>query len=158
MYPSQIIKFCRNSYGTCDEWEVSLTDQEEELKVLQELGLGVAVDMTAKHPWVTKSAFQAKPVIRKELMVINESNRSQRSREHVETHTSMHQGLESSFRPDPTIPINITVAADFHRSSSRSKTINSQTVLTRTVAFRAKVPLSKSENDSVSKESFEKPT
>ena len=125
------------------------------MKALQELGLGVAIDITAKHPWVTKSAFQAKPVARKELVVINESNRSHRSREQVETYTSIQQGLESSFRPDPTTPINVTVAADFHRSSSRSKTINSQTILTRTVAFRAKDPLGKSGEDSVSKESFE---
>ena len=82
-------------------------------------------------------------------MVINESNRSHRSREQVETYTSIQQGLESSFRPDPTTPINVTVAADFHRSSSRSKTINSQTILTRTVAFRANDPLSKSRDDSV---------
>ena len=89
-------KTCRNSYGTCDEWEVSLSDQEEELKVLQELGLEVAIDITARRPWVTKSAFQAKPVTRKELVVFNESNRSHRSREQVETHTSIQQGLESS--------------------------------------------------------------
>ena len=88
-------------------------------------------------------------------MVINESNRSHRSREQVETYTAIQQGLESSFRPDPTTPINVTVAADFHRSSSRSKTINSQTILTRTVAFRAKDPLGRSGNDSVGKEDFE---
>ena len=127
------------------------------MKALEELGLGVAIDITAKHPWVTKSAFQAKSVVgaRKELVVINESNRSHRSREQVETYTSIQQGLESSFRPDPTTPINVTVAADFHRSSSRSKTINSQTILTRTVAFRAKYPVNKSGDDSVSKERFE---
>ena len=85
-------------------------------------------------------------------MVINESNRSHRSREQVETYATIQQGLESSFRPDPTTPINVTVAADFHRSSSRSKTINSETILTRTVAFRAKDPLGRSGND---KEDFE---
>ena len=42
------------------EWEQALT--EEELLTLQELGLGVAVDITAKHPWATKSAFLAKKV------------------------------------------------------------------------------------------------
>jgi hypothetical protein len=64
-----IINFCRYSKDACDEWELSLTDQEEELKALQELGLGVAIDITTKHPWVTKSAFQAKLVNRKELVV-----------------------------------------------------------------------------------------
>ena len=126
-----------------------------ELAALEELGLGVAIDITAKHPWVTKSAFQAKPVTKEELVVINESNRSQRSREQVETYTSIQQGLESSFRPDPTTPINVTVAADFHRSNSRSKTINSQTILTRTVAFRAKDPLSRSGDKPEAKGSFE---
>lgn len=136
-------------------WELSLTDQEYELKVLQELGLGVAINITAKHPWVTKSAFQAKPVTREELIVINESNRSLKSKEHVETYTSIQQGLESSFRPDPTTPINITVAADFHRSSTRSKTIDSKTVLTRTIAFCAKDPFSRN-RDEENKEDFEK--
>ena len=125
------------------------------MDALQELGLGVAIDITAKHPWVTKSAYQAKPVTKDELVVINESNRSQRSREQVETYTSIQQGLESSFRPDPTTPINVTVAADFHRSNSRSKTISSETILTRTVAFRAKDPLERSRDDLKGKESFE---
>ena len=134
-------------------WEHALTYEEDELKALQELGLGVAIDITSKHPWVSKSAFQAKPVKKTELIVINESNKSHRSREQVETYTAIQQGLESSFRPDPTTPINVTVAADFHRSNTRSKTINSETILTRTVAFHAKDPRSR---DKISKEEFEK--
>ena len=145
-----LIQFYRHQ-----EWELSLSDKDDEMEILKELGLGVAVDITRKHPWVTKSAFQAKPVIKEELVVINESNRSQRSREQVETYNSIQQGLESSFRPDPTTPISVTVAADFHRSNSRSKTINSQTILTRTVTFRAKDPLQKSRDDRKGKESFE---
>ena len=148
-------KNCRNLQSASDRWEHALTHETEELMALQELGLGVAIDITAKHPWVSKSAFQAKPVKREELIVVNESNKSHRSREQVETYTSIQQGLESSFRPDPTTPINVTVAADFHRSDTRSKTINSETTLTRTVAFHAKDPLGKS-RDKKDKEEFEK--
>ena len=134
------------------EWEQALT--EEELLTLQEFGLGVAVDITAKHPWATKSAFLAKKVNKHELIVINESNRSQRSREQVETYTTIQQGLESSFRPDPTTPINVTVAADYHRSNTKSKTISSHTVLTRTIAFRANDLLCRVENED-SRKDFE---
>ena len=148
-------KICRNPESARDEWEPSLTYEDDELMALQELGLGVAIDITAKHPWVTKSAFQAKRVKKEELIVINESNKSHREREQVETYTSIQQGLESSFRPDPTTPINVTVAADFHRSDTRSKTIDSKTILTRTVAFRAREPLGRG-RDEESKEDFEK--
>ena len=117
-----------------------MTAENDELTALQELGLGVAVDITAKHPWVAKSAFQAKVVESKDLIVINESNKFHKSKEHVEKYSDIQAGLESSFRPDPSTPINVTVAADFHRSNARSKTIDSRSVLTRTVAFRAKVP------------------
>lgn len=139
------------TYRTADasidgSWEPSLTYDEEELKALEELGLGVAVDITAKHPWVSKSAFRAKSVSTKDLIVINESNKFHKSREHVETYSDIQAGLESSFRPDPSKPINVTVAADFHRSNTRSKTIDSQTLLTRTIAFRAKDPASKDES------------
>ena len=127
------------------EWEPSLTHHEDELKALQELGLGVAIDITAKHPWVAKSAFQAKPVKLEDLIVINESNKFHSSREHVEKYSDIQAGLESSFRPDPSKPINVTVAADFHRSSTRSKTIDSKTLLTRTVAFRARDPANRDE-------------
>ena len=117
-----------------------MTEENDELTALQELGLGVAVDITAKHPWVTKSAFQAKSVELTDLIVINESNKFHKSKEHVEKYSDIQAGLESSFRPDPSTPINVTVAADFHRSNARSKTIDSRSVLTRTVAFRANVP------------------
>ena len=127
------------------QWEPSLTHLEDELKALEELGLGVAIDITAKHPWVTKSAFLAKPVESKDLIVINESNKFHSSREHVEKYSDVQAGLESSFRPDPSKPINVTVAADFHRSSTRSKTIDSKTLLTRTVAFRARDPANRDE-------------
>lgn len=127
------------------EWEPTLTDLEQELKALEELGLGVAVDITAKHPWVTKSAFQAKSVKSKDLIVINESNKFHSSQEHVEKYSDVQAGLESSFRPDPSKPINVTVAADFHRSSIRSKTIDSKTLLTRTVAFHAQDPANRDE-------------
>ena len=138
-------------YRTCNgQWERTLTDEKDELTALQELGLGVAVDITAQHPWVTKSAFQAKLVESKDLIVINESNKFHKSKEHVERYSDIQAGLESSFRPDPSTPINVTVAADFHRSTARSKTIASESVLTRTVAFRAKVPCA-----SDSEEAFE---
>ena len=126
------------------KWEPTLTDDEAELSILQELGLGVAIDITAKHPWARKSAFQAKEVKNKrELIVINESNKFHKSKEQVETYTAIQADLESGFRPDPTKPISVTIAADYHRSSSRSKTIDSKTVLTRTVAFGAIDPTSR---------------
>ena len=58
------------------KWEPTLTDNEAELAILQELGLGVAIDISARQPWVRKSAFQAKEVKKKEeLIVINESSK-----------------------------------------------------------------------------------
>ena len=88
---------------------------------------------------------------REDLIVTNESNQFLRTSEQVETYSEVQAGLESSFRPDPSKPINVNIAAEFHRSNTRSKTIKGTTVLTQTVAFRAKDPTSKSE----SKEEFE---
>ena len=143
-----------SSFEAHDEpWETSLTD--DELKILEELGLGVAVNITAKHPWAKKSTFQAKPVSdASDLIVTNESNHFQRSSQQIETYSEMQAGLESSFRPDPSKPISINVAADFHRSDTRSKTIKGTTVLTRTIAFRARYPTTKRQD--VKKEEFEK--
>ena len=66
----------------------------------------------------------------------------------------MQAGLESSFRPDPSKPISVNIAADFHRSNTRSKTIKGTTVLTRTIAFRTRDPTTRRHN--VKKEEFEK--
>ena len=144
---------------------------EEELQLLEELGLGVAVDITVKHPWARKSAFQAKPVVERKgasaeqeasklvakakakLIVINESNQFLKTTENVATYSEVQAGLESSFRPDPSKPISINITADFHRSNTRSKTIKGSTVLTRTVAFRVQEPSSRIERE---KEVFEK--
>ena len=128
------------------KWEPSLINNPEELKALQELGLGVAIDITAKHPWERKSTFQVKEVTFKELIVINESNKYRKSKEQVETYTTIQADLESGFRPDATKPIQVTIAADAHRSSSRSKTIDSKTILTRTIAFHARDPSTREEN------------
>lgn len=149
---------CTEDANALDQpWESSLTD--DDLHFLEDFGLGVAVNITSKRPWARKSAFQAKPVCtcsltsekRADLIVINESNRFQNSEEQVDTYFEVQTGMESSFRPDPSKPIHVSVSADFHRSSSQSKTIKGTSVLTRTVAFRAKDPMSKRE----CKEEFE---
>ena len=70
----------------------------------------------------------------------------------METYTTIQADLESGFRPDATKPIQVTIAADAHRSSSRSKTIDSKTILTRTIAFCARDPSSREQNP----EDFEK--
>ena len=127
----------------------------DELKILEELGLGVAVDITAKHSWAKKSAFQAKSVSDKnDLIVTNESNQFLRTSQQVETYSEMQASLESSFRPDPSKPISVNIAADFHRSNTRSKTIKGTTILTRTIAFRARDPTTR--RQLVKKEEFEK--
>ena len=142
------------SNGAHDEpWEPSLT--VEELKILEELGLGVAVDITVKQPWARKSAYQAKSVSHSDdLIVTNESNQFLRTSQQVETHSEMQAGLESSFRPYPSKPISVNIAAEFHRSNTRSKTIKGTTVLTRTIAFRAREPTTRRQHDK--KEEFEK--
>lgn len=142
----------RSGSDTMAKWDPSLTKSSEEMNALQELGLGVAIDITAQHPWERKSTFQAKKITFGELIVINESNKYRKSKEHVETYTAIQADLESGFRPDPTKPIHVTIAADAHRSSSRSKTIDSKTILTRTVAFCARDPASRHQNP----ENFEK--
>ena len=137
-----------------EPWETSLTDNFSELKILEQLGLGVAVDITAKHPWAMKSAFQAKSVSdASDLIVTNESNQFLRTRHHVETYSEMQTGLESSFRPDPSKPISVNIAADFHRSNTKSKTIKGTTVLTRMIAFRVKDPTTRRQGN---EEDFER--
>ena len=143
-------------------------EAEKELHLLEELGLGVGIDITAKHPWASKSAFQAKPVAvthvepdaaglvakaKAKLIVVNESNQFLETTENIETYSEIQAGLESSFRPDPSKPISINITADFHRSNTESKTINGSTVLTRTVAFRVQHPSSRKEGE---REIFEK--
>ena len=90
------------------------------------------------------------------LIVINESNQFLKTNEHVETFSEIQAGLESRFRPDPSKPISINIAADFNRSSTRSKTIRGTSVLTRTVAFRVQHPSSRRKGDLEEKEIFER--
>ena len=150
-----MISLCSNLSSVYDEpWEASLTDDSSELKILEELGLGVAIDITVKQPWARKSAFQAKSVLQaNDLIVTNESNQFLRTSQHVESYSEMQAGLESKFRPDPSKPISVNIAVDFHRNHTKSKTIKGTTVLTRTVAFRAKDPTTRRQDN---EEKFER--
>ena len=137
-----------------EPWEASLTDDSSELKILEELGLGVAIDITVKQPWARKSAFQAKSVLQaNDLIATNESNQFLKTSQHVESYSEMQAGLESKFRPDPSKPISVHIAVDFHRNHTKSKTIKGTTVLTRTVAFRAKDPTTRRQDN---EEKFER--
>ena len=125
---------------------------EDECARLQELGLGVAVDITKKQTWGKKSAFQAKEVKEKaELIVINESNQFKKYHEVVESYSEVQTALESSFRPTPNQPIDVSIAADYHRSVTNKKSMRGETVLTRTVAFKMRDPAKRVDN----KEEFE---
>ena len=150
-----LVILCSHLSSVYDEpWEASLTDDSSELKILEELGLGVAIDITANHPWARKSAFQAKSVSdANDLIVINESNQFLRTSQHVEFYSEMQAGLKSKFRPDPSKPISVNIAVDFHRNHTKSKTIKGTTVLTRTVAFRAKDPTTRRQDN---EEKFER--
>ena len=152
---SYLVSLCSNLSSVYDEpWEASLTDDSSELKILEELGLGVAIDITAKQPWARKSAFQAKSVLQaNDLIATNESNQFLKTSQHVESYSEMQAGLESKFRPDPSKPISVHIAVDFHRNHTKSKTIKGTTVLTRTVAFRAKDPTTRRQDN---EEKFEK--
>ena len=107
------------------------------------------MDITEKHSWGKKSAFQAKEVKRtkdrylKDLIVINESNQFKKYLEVVESYSEVQTALESSFRPSPNVPIDVSIAADFHRSFRNKKSINGKTVLTRTIAFRTNAPITR---------------
>ena len=148
--------YCLLLYSTQtpnEQWVELL--EESEYPRLQELGLGVAVNITEKHPWVKKSSFQAKPVrfnrLVSDLIVINESNQFKKYNEVVESYSEVQTALESSFRPSPNQPIDISIAADFHRSFTNKKSMKGKTVLTRTIAFRVFDPVTRAEN----KEEFE---
>ena len=152
---SYLISLCSNLSSVYDEpWEASLTDDSSELKILEELGLGVAIDITVKQPWARKSAFQAKSVLQaNDLIATNESNQFLKTSQHVESYSEMQAGLESKFRPDPSKSISVHIAVDFHRNHTKSKTIKGTTVLTRTVAFRAKDPTTRRQDN---EEKFER--
>ena len=152
---SYLVSLCSNLSSVYDEpWEASLTDDSSELKILEELGLGVAIDITVKQPWARKSAFQAKSVLQaNDLIATNESNQFLKTSQHVESYSEMQAGLESKFRPDPSKPISVHIAVDFHRNHTKSKTIKGTTVLTRTVAFRAKDPTTRRQDN---EEKFER--
>ena len=126
---------------------------EDECTRLQELGLGVAVDITHTQSWAKKSTFQAKEVKQKaDLIVINESNQFKKYHEVVESYSEVQTALKSSFRPTPNQPIDVSIAADFHRSLTTKKSMKGETVLTRTVAFRMKDPVTRATEN----EPFEK--
>ena len=98
------------------------------------------MDITEKHSWVKKSTFQAKKIDKiADLVAINESNQSNEYQEIVENFSEIHGSLQSSFRP--TTPISVSIAADFHRSYKHSKEMAGKTVLTRTISFKVKDPI-----------------
>lgn len=76
-----------------------------------------------------------------DLIVINESNQFKKYSEVVDSFSEVQTALKSSFRPSPNQPIDVSIAADFHRSSLHKKSMKGETVLTRTIAFRVHAPI-----------------
>lgn len=76
-----------------------------------------------------------------DLIVINESNQFKKYSEVVDSFSEVQSALKSSFRPSPNQPIDVSIAADFHRSSLHKKSMKGETVLTRTIAFRVHAPI-----------------
>ena len=108
------------------------------------------MDITEKHSWVKKSTFQAKKITMiSELVAIDECNQSKEYQEIVENFSEVHGTLQSSFRP--ATPISLSIAADFHRSYKHSKEMAGKTVLTRTISFKVKDPITMQQE----KETFE---
>ncbi len=108
---------------------------QEELPWIQELGLGKTIDATLPQPWVNKRAYQAKKFPSKsDLVVTNEGNKVKMMSEQIENYYEMQAQVAAGI-DIPNKPIEISIAAESHRSFGTSYSLTATTITTRTVTF-----------------------
>ncbi len=108
---------------------------QEELPWIQELGLGKTIDATLPQPWVNKRAYQAKKFPSKsDLVVTNEGNKVKMMSEQIENYYEMQAQVAAGMEI-PNKPIEISIAAESHRSFGTSYSLSATTITTRTVTF-----------------------
>ena len=117
-----------------------LRDRPDELERISELGLGKAIDTTLSNPWANKKAYKAREMKLEDLIVTNEGNRVKRFAEEIESYFEVQGRIEQSVKI-PDKPIDMSVAAEAHRSHNSSYSIQGTTVLTRTISFTIGAPL-----------------
>ena len=111
-----------------------LPDRPDELERVSELGLGKAIDATMSNPWANKKAYEAREVKLQDLVVTNEGNRIKRFAEEIESYYEVQGRIEQTVMI-PDKPIDISVAAEAHRSHCRSCSMKGTTILTRMISF-----------------------
>ena len=117
------------------QWpEGLLQDRPDELERIRELGLGKALDTTLSNPWANKKAYEAREVKLQDLVVTNEGNRIKRFAEEIESYYEV-QGRIAQTVKIPDKPIDVSVAAESHRSHSCSYSMKGTTIITRTISF-----------------------
>ncbi len=108
---------------------------QEELPWIQELGLGRAIDATLPQPWVNKRAYQAKKFpSMSELVVTHEGNKVKMISEQIENYYEMQAQVAAGIDV-PNKPIEISIAAESHRSFGTSYSLTATTITTRTITF-----------------------
>ena len=111
-----------------------LPDRPDELERISELGLGKAIDATLSNPWANKKAYEAREVKLQDLVVTNEGNRIKRFAEEIESYYEVQGRIEQTVKI-PDKPIDISVAAESHRSHSHSYSMKGTIIHTRTISF-----------------------
>ena len=111
-----------------------LPDRPDELERISELGLGKAIDATLSNPWANKKAYEAREVKLQDLVVTNEGNRIKRFAEEIESYYEVQGHIEQTVKI-PDKPIDISIAAESHRSHSQSYSMKGTIIHTRTISF-----------------------
>ena len=99
------------------------------------LGLGRGVDITKGTPWLEKSSFQVRLVLKNDIIETIDGGLQRGYDEEISSETTVRSEIHGKIRA-PDTPLNIGIDAEYSRTYGSSRRVVGAKVKNRTVSFR----------------------
>ena len=124
-----------SSFSQLQQRAPRIISQDDEGERFVDLGLGRGVDASDPNPWLNKTSFQVRNVLRENIIGTDEGSALHTYQKEVISAFTLQAQLKASI-PVPQAPIAIGVDTEQSKSVASTKRVVGCKVLVRTISFR----------------------
>ena len=120
---------------TIEDTAISAEPNRHNQEYYMLLGLGRGVDITKDTPWLEKSSFQVRQVLKNDIIETIDGGLQRGYDEEISSGTTRRSEIHGKVRA-PDTPLNIGIDAEYSRTHGSSRRMVGAKVKNRTVSFR----------------------
>ena len=120
---------------TVEDTAISAEPNRHSQEYYMLLGLGRGVDITKGTPWLEKSSFQVRQVLKNDIIETIDGGLQRGYDEEISSETTLRSEIHGKVRA-PDTPLNIGVDAEYSRTYGSCRRVVGAKVKNRTVSFR----------------------